>query len=82
MNVQNHLYLYSCVCVSVCVYIKLFSCVRLFVTLWTVAPAGSSVRVTLQARILEWVAIPFSRESSRARAQTRVSYISGGFFNT
>ena len=25
---------------------------------------GSSVHGTLQARILEWVAIPFSRESS------------------
>ena len=27
--------------------------------------SGSSVHVVLQARILEWVAIPFSRESSR-----------------
>ena len=80
MNVQNHLYLYSCVCVSVCVCIKSFSCVRLFVTLWTVAPSGSSVRGTLQTRILEWVAIPYSRESSRPRVQTLVSYIAGGFF--
>ena len=30
---------------------------------WTVAPRGSSVHGILQARILEWVAIPFSRES-------------------
>ena len=28
---------------------------------------GSSVHVILQARILEWVAIPFSRGSSRPR---------------
>ena len=33
---------------------------------------GSSVRGILQARILEWVAIPFSRGSSRPRNQTWV----------
>ena len=31
-------------------------------------------------RILEWVAYPFSSRSSRARNQTRVSHIAGGFF--
>ena len=31
-------------------------------------------------RMLEWVAYPFSRESSRPRNQTRVSWIAGGFF--
>ena len=31
------------------------------------SPPGSSVRGILQARILEWVAIPFSRGSSQAR---------------
>ena len=36
---------------------------------------GSSVRGILQARILEWVAIPFSR-SSLPRDRTRVSNIS------
>ena len=30
-------------------------------------------------RILEWVAYPFSRGSSRPRSQTRVSRIAGGF---
>ena len=34
----------------------------------------------LQARILEWVAIPSSRVSSRPRDQTRVSCIPDGFF--
>ena len=29
---------------------------------WTVAPSGSSVHGILQARILEWIAIPFSRD--------------------
>ena len=41
---------------------------------------GSSVYVILQARILEWVAIPFSRGSSRPRDRTRVSHIAGRFF--
>ena len=33
----------------------------------------------LQARILEWVAFPFSRESSQPRDQTQASSIAGGF---
>ena len=40
------------------------------------SPPGSSVRGILQARILEWVAMPSSRGSSRPRDQTRVSFIS------
>ena len=37
---------------------------------------GSSVHGILQARILEWVAMPFSRGSSQPRDWTQVSYIS------
>ena len=33
------------------------------------------VHGTLQARILEWVAVPFSRGSSQPRGRTQVSYI-------
>ena len=41
-----------------------FSCVRLVATLWTVAhQAPLSLRI-LQARILEWVDIPYSRGST------------------
>ena len=36
----------------------------------------------LQARILEWVAVPFSRVSSQPRDQTQVSCIAGGFFTS
>ena len=36
---------------------------------------GSSVHGLLQARMLEWVAIPFSGESSQPRDQTPVSCI-------
>ena len=37
---------------------------------------GFSVHGILQARILEWVAISFSRGSHQPRDQTRVSYVS------
>ena len=39
-------------------------------------PPGFSVHGILQARILEWVAIPSSRGSSQPRDQTHVSCIS------
>ena len=41
---------------------------------------GSSVHGMLQARTLEWVAIPFSRGSSWPRDWTQVSWIAGRFF--
>ena len=41
---------------------------------------GSSVRGILQARIVEWVAIPFSRESSQPRNRTHISCTAGRFF--
>ena len=44
------------------------------------SPQGSSVHEILQARILEWVAIPFSRGSFWSRDWTQVSYIEGRFF--
>ena len=37
---------------------------------------GSSIHEILKARILKWVAMPSSRESSQSRNQTRISYIS------
>ena len=46
---------------------------------------GSSVHGILKARILEWVAIPFSRGSFKPRERTCLSYISSlasGFFTT
>ena len=41
---------------------------------------GSSVHGILQAKILEWAAIPFSRGSSQPRDQTQVSCTAGRFF--
>ena len=42
-------------------------------------PMDYTVRGILQARILEWVAFPFSRGSSLPRDRTQVSHIAGGF---
>ena len=44
------------------------------------SPPGSSVHGIFQARIPEWVAIPFSRGSSQPRDRTLFSFIAGGFF--
>ena len=43
-------------------------------------PPYSSVHGILQARMLEWIAIPFSRGSSQLRDQNWVSCIAGRFF--
>ena len=41
---------------------------------------NSFIHGIFPARILEWVSIPSSRESSRSRDGTCVSHIAGGFF--
>ena len=43
-------------------------------------PMDYTVHGILPARILEWVAILFSRGSSQPRDRTQVSHIAGGFF--
>ena len=60
---------------------KSLSRVLLFVTSWTAAHQAP-VHWISQARILEWVAISFSRGSSPPRDQTHVSCIAGRFFTT
>ena len=60
---------------SMCV-LSHFSCVPLFATLGAIA----SVHGILQAKTLEWVAMPPSRESSQPRDRTCVSCTAGGFF--
>ena len=44
------------------------------------SPLGSSVHEIFQARILEWVAISFSRASSQPRDRTQVSCVAGRRF--
>ena len=51
--------------------------VRLFDTPWDYTVHG-----ILQARILEQVAVPFSKESSQPRDWTQLSCIAGGFFTS
>ena len=70
-NTFKHLDLLCC---------ELLSHVWLFVTPWTVAHQTPLSMGMLQARILEWVAMPSSRRSSQPRDRTQVSCIAGGFF--
>ena len=56
--------------------VQSLSCVWLFVT------PGSSVHGISQARILEWVAISFSRRSSPPRDQTCISCLADRLFTT
>ena len=73
MSVESlHLLCDVCVCVCVCVSVciasakLLLSCPTLCDPMAHSLP-GSSVHETLQARILEWVAISFSGDSSPPR---------------
>ena len=56
-------------CIVLLLLLSRFSHVRLFAT-----------HGVLQARILEWVAVPFCRGSSQPRDQNQVSRIAGRFF--
>ena len=72
-------------CEYACVCAKLLHLCQTLCNPMDYSLPGSSVHRFLQARILEWVAIPFSRGSSQARGQACVSYIacmSTGFFTT
>ena len=62
-----------------------FSHIGLFATLWTLGLEAPLSMGILQARILEWVALPFSRGFSQPRDQTCIycgSCIAGRFFAT
>ena len=71
---------------SLCAFVlSCFNRVQLFATPLTTALQAPLVHRILQARILEWVAIPCSSIHSRPRDRTRVSCGSctaGGFFTT
>ena len=60
-----------------------WSCSVMSDSLWPVdsSPPSSSVHGILQANLLEWVAISFSRGSSRSRDQIQFSHIAGRCFN-
>ena len=59
--------MYVCVCVCVCARAPACSVAQLYLPLWDpmdCSPPGSSIHEILQARILDWVAIFYSRGSS------------------
>ena len=60
--------------------LKSLSRVQLFGTPWDCSLPGSSVHGIFQARVLEWVAMSFSRGSSRPRDWTWVSCTAGRRF--
>ena len=51
-----------------------------FVTPWTVAHQAPLPIGILQARMLEWVAMPSSKKPSQPRDQTQISCVAGRFF--
>ena len=57
-----------------------FSCVRLCDPMDCSLP-GSSIHGILQARTLEWVALPSSRGSSQPRDRTRIFCIAGSLYH-
>ena len=77
-----------CVCVCVCVYLHACVCAKSLQSCLTLcnpvyySPPGSSVHGILQARILEWVAMPSSRGSSSPRDRSCISCIAGRFYTT
>ena len=73
--VLSHVWLCVCLCVHACMHAYAQSCLTLGGPMYCSLP-GSSVHGIVQARILEWVAISYSRGSSRLRNWTRVSCIS------
>ena len=66
-----------CVCVCVCVCVLIAQLCLTLCNPMDCSPQGSFVHGILQARILEWVAIPLSRASSQPRIWTQVSCIAG-----
>ena len=64
------------------VHCAVLSCsvVSLFVTPWTVAHQAPLSMGILQARIMEWVAMPSSTGSSQSRDWTQVAHLAGRFF--
>ena len=69
-------------CSMTCALCVCVSCLVMSDSLWPygLEPARSLYPWILQARILEWVAISFSRGSSWPKARTQVSHIAGKFF--
>ena len=77
-------YIFCILCVCVHMLCCALSCSVMSdsATPWAVALQTLLSTGIFQARILEWVAMPSSRESSQPRDRTQVSCIAGGFFTS
>ena len=80
LNINNNKNNVLCLLGPYCVVA--LSCLTLCDPMDPMDPPGSSVHGILQARILESVAISFSKGSSRTRDRNFVCCIAGGFFTT
>ena len=69
-----------CVCARVCVCVLVTQLCPMLRDPMYWSPPVSSVYGILQARVLQWIAMPFSRGSSWSRDWTWVSCIAGGVF--
>ena len=69
-----YIHIYVCVCVVKVTQLCLTLCDPV-----DYSQSGSSVHGIFQARILEWVGVPFSGGSSQPRSRTQVSHIAGRF---
>ena len=78
LEIFEHYFASMCVCVCLLVT---QSCLTLCDPM-NHSPPEFSIHGILQARILDWIAIPFSRGSSWPRDRTLVSCITGRFFTT
>ena len=91
---MSYLFLITVCCIHQCIHIE-NKIIKKIICLWSWSITqscptlfdpmdcnlpGSSDHGISQARILEWVAVPFSRGSYQPRDQTQVSLIAGRFF--
>ena len=73
---------FVCLFYYVCMGAQSLESCPILCSLMDCSPPGSSVHGTLQARILEWVAMPFPRGSSQPWDQTQVSCFASRFFTS
>ena len=81
---SNHILDLQC-CVNFCCTANWFNFMKMKVGQSCPTPCNPmdyTVHGILQTRILEWVAIPFSRGSSQPRDWTQISCVAGGFFTS
>ena len=79
-NVLLEIFIFSLLLFHLCGFLHLGT--TPIILLCSINPVDYTVHGILQARILEWVAVPFSKGSSEPRDWTQVSCIAGGFFTS